>query len=468
MKRKIFIIIIIMLTQLLTINLHAKTGLKATFLMKNPNCNSCCISAIKILTKKFLEDDRKFKINNIEVFVNKKNKHIKNLLGSESNIINVSSLNKDTLKEMNMLHNENSLILSDSLNRIYYIFSVITNTSEIVRTINSFNNKHEYMLTKNEFNIGNILSPILLKDNLIFIEPESDIIWGYNIDNQNLYKYPEPSKDTKFSLYDSTKNELAIWDMTYEYYQSFIKNYFVFSSNEDIYSFISILKEYELIIESSKKEAAWQSTLALMNLKQNNKVKPLYQLNKNEWISSKFTRLYSIVNDSIYIIPFYDDTGKIYFRFFNTSNFEFLNRIIFKHDIAPCNIDSTLFVSDGNNNIFFYDYNKNKLVRFMFSMNEVIKDTNNFEVKHTTDTPVYEIVANKSHIYFLYYTIENNIKLYIEEFHNNSMFNFNRSFVCNSNNEYLETNLIIGIRNNFLYVLSQNEDNEWLLERFEL
>lgn len=470
MKSKIFILLIIV--NWLSVIVIAKPNIKATFVIDNQKCNTCCISAIKILSKSFLEDDLSFNFSQIEVFVNKKNKIIKHLLSKDTdldtNLFKILILGDDTLKKINKFDNDNCLILSDSLNNLYYYFINFTNTTEIVNTIKTYYLNKEVRITNEDISIGNILSPTILNNKLIFIEPDSDLTWEIDINNNQINQLPEPTKSIKFSFFDSTKNDIAIWEMTYDNYKSFIKNYFIFSSYNEIYSFISILSEYELKIVSSRKEAIWQNRLALMKLKQDEKVIPIKQPIHSEWISTKYTRLFSKVNDTIYIVPFYDETGNEYFRFFNTKKLEFLPNKITEFDILPCKIDSILFVSDGNNNIIFYDFNQNKLARFRFSMNELKKDKNLLDIKHSVNSEVYDIIANEDNLYFLYYRLNNGSYLYLEEFKIEREIKFNRSFICNSNQEYLENNIPVGFSNSFLYVLSKNADSEWIIEKFKI
>jgi hypothetical protein len=439
---------------------YAKADFIAYFYINSPSCNSCCISAIEILSNELLN----LNIKQINIILNEKNGNLKSLLNKNKLINNIKMLNENQLNQSHFSNSGMDLVIKDSLDNIIYYFPEFTNTMKPLNTIKKYNIKTEYSLQDSDLIFTNVLSPSIIGNDLFFIDPNELLIYKYSLKNKKLNVFFDASKQAKYYFFDSLKESKDIWDMTYEKYKSFIKYLFIFSDSIHLFSYINILSGYDF--DSTKKQVNWKEKSAILQLDSTEKVIPFLTEDKDIFLLSGYTRLYSLVNDSIILMPTINNTNNLKFSFFNSYRKSFTKIFISAEDLNVLSLDSLLFVAD-NNNIFFYDYQSDKALYLKFGLDNSLKKSVTKKIIHTVDNPVYDIMAFNDNLYFLFYRPELNNQLYVEEFQMPD-FTFSKAFILHNDENFLTNKIPVKIEKDKLFILSSDDKSNWILEEYSL
>ncbi len=446
--------------------LNATPKYKAYFLINTTSCNSCCVTAIEILSKELKESQNEFPIGYIEIIIDNKAKNMKRLFAKNKLIDSITVLSSSDTLTLSSSRSPMDLIIKDTADNIISFFTDFTNTITPINTLKQYNDKEEFNITSNEVSIGKILSPTIIGNSLYIIEPELNLLWKYNIKLKEIEEIPEATKEIKFSFYDPNKHNLEYWEMTYEKYKSFIKYYSYFPDKDTVFAFINIISGYTF--DSTMKEVKWESKFAIQKINSDEKIISIANLPNFFWLSSKSTRFYTFVNDSIVMLPIITESNKVDFSFFNTNSKSILKLSIGQVDLKDLSADSLLFTSDGKNNIIIYDYNSSKYILYKY-LGEDLKKVQDIKIlNHTVNSKVYDIVASDGKFYFLFYRPEIDSKLYVEEYVLENTLLFSKSFLLKNNLDYVQSNIPIGIIDGNFYLLSGNEDYDWKLEKFNI
>lgn len=464
MKKYYLAIIIILIYSSGMLNANSKY--KAYFSINSTSCNSCCVTAIEILSKELKENQNEFPIGYIEIILDNKAKNMKRLFAKNKLIDSINVLSSSDNLTLSSNRSPMDLIIKDSVDNVISIFTDFTNTITPTNTLKQYNDKEEFNITSNEVSVGRILSPTIIGNSLYIIEPESNLLWKYNINTKEIEEIPEATKEIKFTFYDPNKQNIEYWEMTYEKYKSFIKYYSYFPDKDSVFAFINIISGYTF--DSTMKEVKWESKFAIQKINSDEKIISIANLPNFFWLSSKSTRFYTLVNDSIVMLPIITESNKVDFSFFNTNSKSILKLSIGQADLKDLSVDSLLFTSDGKNNIIIYDYHSSKYILYKYLGEDIKKVQDIILINHTVNSQVYDIVASDGKLYFLFYRPEIDSKLYVEEYILENTIQFSKSFLLNNNLDYLQSNIPIGIIDGNFYLLSGNEDYDWKLEKFNL
>ncbi len=439
------------------------------FILRNRNCASCCISAIKIIKREF----NKYFRSKYTIVLDSNNRNasrlLKKILRPNAIIVNKE---KNYFKRIKLISNSEILVF-DKNNNLLYHFTNFTDTKDIFESFEQKSSPEIYNLSSNDsILISNILSPFIDSDfNLLFIQPEIDRITSYNLIRKKFTNSFSYSKEEQYFFYDSSKSDKKYWDMTFEKYPSFIHNYFILYHDTDIIKvFVSILYGYD----KQGKTIKWKKRGAILTKNKNNGNFYIKRIDDkdNLWINGNIISFSRRLNDSISIIPLRSlSSSNQFLGLFNTNNdsLAFLNKLdsVFSSNLDD--LDSITFcASDKNNSIYVLNPGSNKLAKIKLSCDQIasVKESYNFLNADYIDD-IIGFFSDGKIIYLLYDIGENADILLLEEY-NAQTFKLIKAYQLKNDTRYTKDIIPVDIIKKRLYLLAQNNDGDWIVEVFNL
>ena len=443
-------------------------NLTAKFVLQENTCNSCCIEAINFLSKEFID----YGISKQIIYLDPQSSKLKPLLKYRCrNIDSIAILNKEEFEILFPNSGTEEVFIANEEGINYFHFTSIRDTKIIVKTLDNSKLSKEYHIKLPEYTVD-IFSPYITNDNsnAFLIDPYNNIIYNYSLIQNSIVKVVEPDKDKMFTYYDSIKHSKEIWEMTFEGMpSSFIHFYFIYEDKSGVNSYISILNDYDY--DTTKKKVMWSTIPSKFSLNQNKISRyrgPLDRL----YVSLSFSRLYSYLNDSLFIFPTHNASN-------NSSGFSTINlyndSITFydtknNFNNTQINPDSLIFCANNFNKLILLNFNNYSIDIYKLDKDGFIKDgfiniiNDNKLAEENTQYTFYDIMSYFDKLYLFYLNNKNNL-IYVEEYSINDL-SFLKAFTLSNNKEYLQNINFIKVDNSNIFMTSFNKENQLLLQNF--
>lgn len=461
MKYLILSLVLIFASQTEMTGSKWKAETTAKFVISGTICNSCCFSAINVLAEEF----EKFGINHQIVIVDKELKKLKPLILEKCSLVDsVMIVENNEFNEIFPDYKNNDVYIVDKDNNTFYHFTDFTNAGSIQSIIKNTAQvkKHKIILPETTLKI---ISPYMTndKDCAYFIDPINHSILKYSMQSDSLVEYYIPDKNAMFRFFDSTKYSISIWEETYKYSPNFIHFYFLYEYESSLNSLITILNGYNL--DTLKKEAIWNQAISKLTYSDNYRITKYKEPNYQIYLKSGFTRYYTNLSDSVLALPAlltFTNTGIALLNLRKDSIEYFNSKDVF--DLNSMNEDSIIFTANYDNKLIFYNY-KNKILQLFSYYDGNFKKLINKKIisKANDSYELFEMLAYKNNLYMIYFNDE---QLYVEEYSVDDDVTFSKSFSLRNDSKYLQNISFIKVDNNFLYMISSNEEDVYLLQEF--
>jgi len=463
MKYLFFSLVLIFASQAVMIGSTWKTESTAKFVISGTICNSCCFSAINVLSEEF----EKFGINQQIVIVDKELKKLKPLILEKCSLVDsVLIIENNQFNAIFPDYKNNDVYIVDKNNNTLFHFTDFTNAGSIQSIIKNTTKvkKHKIILPETTLKI---ISPYVSndKDLAFFIDPINHMILKYSMQSESIVESYIPDKNTMFHFFDSTKNSISIWEETYKYSPNFIHFYFLYEYESSLNSLITILNGYNL--DTIKREAIWNQAISKLSLSDNNRISKYKEPNYQIYLKSGFTRYYTNLSDSVLVLPAlltFTSTGIALLDIRKDSIEYFNSKEVF--NLNSLNEDSIIFTANYDNKLIFYNYQENYLQLFSYDNGNFKKILSKQIVSKANDSyELFEMLAYKNSLYMIYFNDEH---LYVEEYSIDDNITFSKSFSLQNDSKYLQNISFIKVDNNYLYMLSSNDDDIYVLQEFRI